>query len=149
MHHIGYLCPELGDPIHAIPKQLLQYLILYLALLQILLLPVFLNLVLLDKEQYRANASYLLSNRDKPIQMPLLVQRVSRAAANLQETLPLFLSLVILGIIAEEDLVALGYTWLACRVCYLLSYSCGIEKIRSLIWIASVTVLVVMAFKLI
>ena len=122
---------------------------LALALLQILVLPALLNLILLDKEQYRANVSYLLSNRDKPVQMPLPVQRVSRAAANLQETLPLFLTLVILGIIAEENLVALGYAWLALRVSYLLCYSCGIEKIRSLIWVASVTVLVVMAFKLI
>ena len=122
---------------------------LALALLQILLLPAFLNLILLDKEQYRANVTYLLSNRDKPIQMPLPMQRVSRAAANLQETLPLFLTLVILGIIAGENLVALGYTWLALRVSYLLCYSYGIEKIRSLIWVASVTVLVVMAFRLI
>jgi len=122
---------------------------LALALIQILVLPALLNLILLDKEQYRANTSYLLSNRDKPIQMPILVQRVSRATANLQETLPLFLTLVILGIIAEENLVALGYAWLALRVSYLLCYSYGIEKIRSLIWIASVIVLVVMAFKLI
>ena len=122
---------------------------LALALIQILVLPALLNLILLDKEQYRANTSYLLSNRDKPIQMPILVQRVSRATANLQETLPLFLTLVILGIIAEENLVALGYAWLTLRVSYLLCYSYGIEKIRSLIWIASVIVLVVMAFKLI
>ena len=122
---------------------------LALALLQILVLPALLNLILLDKEQYRKNANYLLSNRDKPIQMPLPVQRVSRATANLQETLPLFLTLVILGIIAGENLVALGYTWLALRVSYHLCYSCGIEKIRSLIWVASVTVLVVMAFKFI
>ena len=96
---------------------------LALALIQILVLPALLNLILLDKEQYRANTSYLLSNRDKPIQMPILVQRVSRATANLQETLPLFLTLVILGIIAEENLVALGYAWLALRVSYLLCYS--------------------------
>ena len=122
---------------------------LALALLQILRLPAFLNLILLDKEQYRANVSYLLSNRDKPVQMPLPVQRVSRAAANLQETLPLFLTLLILGIIAGENLVALGYTWLALRVSFLLCCSCGIEKFRSFILVASVTVLVVMAFKLI
>ena len=120
---------------------------LALALLQILLLPVFLNFILLDKEQYKANVRYLLSNRDEPIQTPVPVQCVSRAATNLQETLPLFLALVILGIIAEEDLVALGYSWLALRVAYLLCYSYGIEKIRSLIWIASVIVLVMMALK--
>ena len=120
---------------------------LALALLQILLLPVFLNFVLLDKELYKANVRYLLSNRDDPTQMPVPVQRVSRAATNLQETLPLFLALVILGIIAGQDLVALGYSWLALRVAYLLCYSYGIEKIRSLIWIASVIVLVMMALK--
>ena len=120
---------------------------LALALLQILLLPVFLNFILLDKEQYKANVRYLLSNRDEPIQTPVPVQPVSRAATNLQETLPLFLALVILGIIAGQDLVALGYSWLALRVAYLLCYSYGIEKIRSLIWIASVIVLVMMALK--
>ena len=120
---------------------------LALALLQILLLPVFLNFVLLDKELYKANVRYLLSNRDEPIQTSVHVQRVSRAATNLQETLPLFLALVILGIIAGQDLVALGYSWLALRVAYLLCYSYGIEKIRSLIWIASVIVLVMMALK--
>ena len=120
---------------------------LALALLQILLLPVFLNFILLDKEQYKANVRYLLSNRDEPIQTPVAVQRVSRAATNLQETLPLFLALVILGIIAGQDLVAFGYSWLALRVAYLLCYSYGIEKIRSLIWIASVIVLVMMALK--
>jgi len=122
---------------------------LALALLQILLLPVFLNFILLDKEQYKANVRYLLSNRDEPIQTPapVPVQRVSRAATNLQETLPLFLALVILGIIAGQDLVALGYSWLALRVAYLLCYSYGIEKIRSLLWIASVIVLVMMALK--
>ena len=120
---------------------------LALALLQILLLPVFLNFILLDKEQYKANVRYLLSNRDEPIHTPVPVQRVSRAATNLQETLPLFLALVILGIIAGQDLVALGYSWLALRVAYLLCYSYGIEKIRSLIWIASVIVLVMMALK--
>ena len=120
---------------------------LALALLQILLLPVFLNFILLDKEQYKANVRYLLSNRDEPIQTPVPVHRVSRAATNLQETLPLFLALVILGIIAGQDLVALGYSWLALRVAYLLCYSYGIEKIRSLIWIASVIVLVMMALK--
>ena len=120
---------------------------LALALLQILLLPVFLNFILLDKEQYKANVRYLLSNRDELIQTPVPVQRVSRAATNLQETLPLFLALVILGIIAGQDLVALGYSWLALRVAYLLCYSYGIEKIRSLLWIASVIVLVMMALK--
>lgn len=120
---------------------------LALALLQILLLPVFLNFILLDKEQYKANVHYLLSNRDEPIRSPVPVQRVSRAATNLQDTLPLFLALVILGIIAGQDLVALGYSWLALRVAYLLCYSYGIEKIRSLIWIASVIVLVMMALK--
>ena len=120
---------------------------LALALLQIVLLPVFLNFILLDKEQYKANVRYLLSNRDEPIQTPVSVQRVSRAATNLQETLPLFLALVILGIIAGQDLVAFGYSWLALRVAYLLCYSYGIEKTRSLIWIASVIVLVMMALK--
>lgn len=120
---------------------------LALALLQILLLPVFLNFILLDKEQYKANVRYLLSNRDELIQTPVPVQRVSRAATNLQETLPLFLALVILGIIAGQDLVALGYSWLALRVAYLLCYSYGIEKIRSLLWIASVIVLAMMALK--
>ena len=111
---------------------------LVLTLFQIWLIPMFLNL---------RNMNYLMSNRDEPMEMSITVQRVLRASANLQESLPAFLALVILGIILEENLVTLGYSWIALRIAYLLSYSYGIEKIRSYIWIASVVVLVLMALR--
>ena len=111
---------------------------LALTLFQIWLIPMFLNL---------RNMNYLMSNRDEPMEMSITVQRVLRASANLQESLPAFLTLVILGIILEENLVTLGYSWIGLRIAYLLSYSYGIEKIRSYIWIASVVVLVLMALR--
>ena len=118
----------------------LVLLALTLALFQIWLIPMFLNL---------RNMNYLLSNRDEPLEMSITVQRVLRASANLQESLPPFLALVIVGIILEENLITLGYAWLALRVAYLLCYSYGNEKIRSGVWIASVVVLVLMALRLI
>ena len=113
---------------------------LALTLFQIWLIPMFLNL---------RNMNYLMSNRDEPMEMSITAQRVLRASANLQESLPAFLALVTLGIILEENLVTLGYSWIGLRIAYLLSYSYGIEKIRSYIWIASVVVLVLMALRFI
>ena len=117
----------------------LVLLALTLALFQIWLIPMFLNL---------KNMNYLLSNRDEPLETSITVQRVLRASANLQESLLPFLALVLVGIILEENLITLGYAWLALRVAYLLCYSYGIEKIRSVVWIASVVVLVLMALRL-
>jgi len=88
---------------------------------------------------------YFLSNRDEGISYSVATQRIQRAAANLKETLPVFLTLMILGVIEKVDLASLGMYWLILRLAFFLLYAFGIEKIRSVVWIMSLIVLVMMA----
>ena len=61
---------------------------LLLALIQLWLLPMMLNI---------SNMPYLLSSRDVPVDESVLLGRAKRAGANLQESLPAFLALAVLG----------------------------------------------------
>ena len=92
---------------------------------------------------------YFLSNRDEEIAYSVATQRIQRAAANLKETLPVFLTLMILGVIENVDLTSLGMYWLILRVAFFLLYAFGIEKIRSVVWIMALIVLVMMARSLV
>ena len=92
---------------------------------------------------------YFLSNRDEGISYSVATQRIQRAAANLKETLPVFLTLMILGVIENVDLTSLGMYWLILRVAFFLLYAFGIEKIRSVVWIMALIILVMMARSLI
>jgi uncharacterized MAPEG superfamily protein len=109
---------------------------LALALFQIWLIPMLLKL---------NHLPYLLSNRDQAIEVSPMTERVQRAAINLQESMPAFLTICLLAIISSKDLVVLGTAWLLLRVIYLLCYSFGILYVRSLVWIGSVIVMVLMA----
>ena len=113
---------------------------LLLVLIQIWLLPMLLNLKNLD---------FLLSNRDEPVAGPVMLERVNRASANLQESLPAFLALALLAIHLELDLVSVASVWLALRGAYLALYTFGVTRIRSLVWIASVACLINMAMVII
>jgi uncharacterized MAPEG superfamily protein len=113
---------------------------LALALVQIWLLPMALNL---------SNFSYLLSNRDEELKGSLTTQRIQRAAANLQESLPAFLALALLAIYQQVDVSNLACAWLALRVAYLVSYAFGITYIRTGVYIASIVCLVMMATALV
>jgi uncharacterized MAPEG superfamily protein len=112
---------------------------LALALVQIWLLPMVLNL---------SNLSYLLSNRDEELKGSVITQRVQRAAANLQESLPAFLALALLAVYQQVDVSNLACAWLALRVAYLACYALGITFIRSGIFFASIVCLVMMALAL-
>ena len=92
---------------------------------------------------------YFLSNRDEGISYSVATQRIQRAATNLKETLPVFLALMILGVIENVDLTSLGMYWLILRVAFFLLYAFGIEKIRSVVWIMALIVLVMMARSLV
>ena len=74
-----------------------------------------------------------------------MLERVNRASANLQESLPAFLALAILAIHLELDLVSVASVWLALRGAYLALYAFGVTHIPSLVWVASVTCLINMA----
>ena len=69
---------------------------LLLTLIQSWLLPMLLNL---------GNLSFLLSNRDEDFEFSTITKRAKRASANLYETLPVFITLMLLGIIFDVDLI--------------------------------------------
>jgi uncharacterized MAPEG superfamily protein len=113
---------------------------LLLTLIQSWLIPMLLNL---------GNLSFLLSNRDEDFQFSTITKRAQRASANLYETLPIFITLMLLGVILDVDLTLLGSVWIALRVLFLMCYLGGIKIVRSGIWIASVIALIMMALSIV
>lgn len=91
----------------------------------------------------------MISSRDNPPPQTVLQQRVTRAGANLQESLSAFLALCLLAIIQQVDLSQAALAWLVLRVTYIPCYLFGIVYLRSLVWGASLASLVYMAVKLV
>ena len=91
------------------------------------------------------HVQFFLSNRHSEIEYSEVTLRIRRAASNLQETLPIFITLMLLGILQDVDLTSLGTYWLLLRVIYFGLYAAGIEKIRSVVWILALIVLITMA----
>ena len=113
---------------------------LVLALFQLWLLPMSLNL---------KNMDYLLSSRDNPIELSQLQGRTARAGANLQESLPAFLALCLLAVIQQVDLSQAALAWLVLRVVYIPCYMFNIIYVRSLIWGGALLCLAYMAYRLV
>jgi len=113
---------------------------LLLTLIQSWLIPMLLNL---------GNLSFLLSNRDEDFQFSTITKRAQRASANLYETLPIFITLMLLGVILDVDLTLSGSVWIALRVLFLMCYLGGIKIVRSGIWVASVIALIMMALSIV
>ena len=72
---------------------------LLLTLIQSWLIPMLLNL---------GNLSFLLSNRDEDFEFSTITKRAQRASTNLYETLPIFITLMLLGVILDVDLTLSG-----------------------------------------
>lgn len=113
---------------------------LVLALVQIWLLPMFLNL---------NNTAWLLSNRDEAVDTSMMYQRAARASANLQASLPAFLALCLLSMHLEVDVTTSATYWLGLRVIYIPLYLFGISMLRTLSWMGSVACMVYMAMQLV
>ena len=97
-----------------------------------------------------ATANYLAGPRDVPMEnMAPSVARAKRAANNLLETLPIFLTLAVLSIIMEVQTAELATIWLGLRVAYVFAYLMHIDYIRTLIWFGSVFCLIMMGLALI
>ena len=92
---------------------------------------------------------FLLGSREDAPEGTATMQRVKRAAANLGESLPAFLVLAILSIMNDASNAELATIWLGLRVAYLLVYAMGISTVRTLIWMASIVCLIMMALPLI
>jgi len=112
---------------------------LVLALVQFWILPASLNL---------KNIKYLLSNRDGSTETSVIHNRVTRAAANYQESLPAFLALCLLSLHMDVDLTTTATAWLTLRIVYLASYTFGITYLRTVIWLGSLGCLISMALQL-
>ena len=91
------------------------------------------------------HVQFFLSNRHNEIEYSEVTLRIRRAASNLQETLPIFITLMLLGILQDVDLTSLGTYWLLLRVIFFGLYAAGIETIRSVVWILALIVLITMA----
>lgn len=113
---------------------------LLLTLIQSWLIPMFLNL---------GNLSFLLSNRDEDFEYSAITKRAQRASANLYETLPIFLTLMLLGLILDVDLMLSGSVWIVLRLLFLMCYLGGIRILRSGIWVASVVTLIMMGLDIV
>ena len=106
---------------------------LLLALIQLWLLPMMLNI---------SNMPYLLSSRDEPIDESVLLGRAKRAGTNLQESLPAFLVLAVLGYVNQVDMVLVASIWLALRAAYVPLYVFNVTHIRSVVWMVSLGCLI-------
>ena len=112
---------------------------LALTLFQIWLLPMAVNL---------KNSGYLLGNRDEEVETSITYQRIARAAANLQETLPIFLTLALLSMMMDIDNTQAASAWLALRLIHLPCYTFGLATLRSLSWVSALIALIYMAMQL-
>lgn len=113
---------------------------LLLALAQIWLIPMTLNL---------HNFNWMLSERSEDIDRSAILLRAGRAAENLKESLPAYLALVLLAMIMQKDVSMLACWWLILRVAHGVCYLFKINYVRTLVWLGSLVVLIMMAFQIV
>jgi uncharacterized MAPEG superfamily protein len=77
-----------------------------------------------------------LGPRDAPPPDTALSGRASRALANLQEALPVFLTVALLHDVHGTGPIAAPWAWafLASRVLYVPAYLAGVPGVRSFVW---------------
>ena len=97
------------------------------------------------------NVNWQISNRDNEPEHPpsLMLSRATKAKDNLKETLPIFLALAVWSIAAEVDISGLAMWWLILRIAHGALYMAGIGIIRTLVWLSSIIILIMMALALI
>ena len=113
---------------------------LVLALLQIWIIPMVLNL---------ENFDWLISNREEQLDDSPVLLRSRKAYANLLESLPAFLALALLSMIKEIDLTDMACWWLVFRAIHGASYMAGITYLRTLAWFGALGALITMAVQII
>lgn len=92
--------------------------------------------------------SYLFSARDEQLSSTHAGARARRAFLNLLESLPIFLTLAVLSIIEQKDLVFYGQIWLAARILYVPGYIIDIPYTRTIIWLVSLWSLLMMGLNI-
>ena len=92
---------------------------------------------------------YLFSPRDEEIKTSIYLERSKRAFTNLLETFPIFIILLFLSIIKQVDFTNLGLLWLLLRLIYIPSYILGLKYIRTLVWMTSFVILILIGIRFI
>ena len=92
---------------------------------------------------------YLFSSRDEEIKASIYLERSKRAFTNLLETFPIFIILLFLSMIKQVDITNLGLLWLFLRLIYIPSYIFGLKYIRTLVWMPSFVILILIGIKFI
>tara|TARA_Y100001970_G_scaffold30257_1_gene37535 strand:+ start:1948 stop:2313 length:366 start_codon:yes stop_codon:yes gene_type:complete len=110
-----------------------------LALFQIWLIPMIINI---------NNFSWMLTSRDESLEESVLLQRANRAAKNLQESLPVFLALVLAAMATTTDVSLYACWWLGLRVAHGVIYLIGMPYLRTLAFLGSIYCLIMMGVKL-
>lgn len=93
-----------------------------------------------------------MGNRDNSKNISVIAGRIERAKNNMLETLPVFIALALLTIIKDENsnMAMIGaLVFLIARIIYVPAYISGIPVIRSLIWMAGIGGLMIMAIPLV
>ena len=107
--------------------------------------PMFIGL-LITKD---VSIDYLFSSRDKDFKSSIYLERSKRAFTNLLETFPIFMILLFLSIIKQVDITNLSLLWLFLRLIYIPSYILGLKYIRTLVWMPSFVILILIGIKFI
>ncbi len=111
------------------------------------------QLFLQETSRYRFNLWQIMGNRDTRPKESTIAARLERAKNNMLEALPLFLGLAMLALVkkgGDARAVANGATvFLIARIIYVPIYAAGIPVLRSLVWLAGMAGLLMMALPLV
>ena len=92
-----------------------------------------------------------LGPRDNMRPLTLVGQRATRALANMQEALPVFLGLALMNMIVAPDAadaVTGATVFLIARVFYVAVYMAGVPVVRTILWAVGIAGLVMMLMPL-
>jgi uncharacterized MAPEG superfamily protein len=109
------------------------------------------QIFLQETSRYRFNLWQIMGNRDTRPEESVVAARLNRAKNNMLEALPLFLGLAMLALAkgSNADLAVNGASiFLFARVIYIPIYAAGIPILRSLVWLAGMAGMLMMALSL-
>jgi len=106
------------------------------------------QIFLQETSLYRFNLFQIVGNRDTRPMASVIAARLERAKNNMLEALPIFLGLALLALVKDGDssrVVDAATLFLVARILYLPIYAAGIPVLRSLVWLAGMAGLLLMA----
>ncbi len=94
------------------------------------------------------DVAYLLGPRDTALEASLAIMRLKRAAGNMGESLPAFMTLAVLSIVTGAANAEIATYWVGLRIVYVIFYWAHVNNVRTIIWLLSVACLIAMALNL-